>query len=102
MTVSPQRKHAAWLDRRFSHDRSGHSRDKDFDDTGDLFPQERSVHVPLAWPLAQAQLEGLVIGKVEPCWVPWSKSYCRCEWQDQSVDPNFSHLDKQVQSATPG
>ncbi len=28
-----------------------------------LFPQERCVQVPLAWPLAQAQLEGLVNGK---------------------------------------
>ncbi len=65
MTDSLQRKHAAWLwlDRRFSHDRPGHSKDKDFDDTGDLFPQERCVRVPLAWPLAQEKLQGLVNGK---------------------------------------
>ncbi len=65
MTDSPQMKHAAWvrLDRRFSHDRPGHNSDKDFDETGDLFPQERCVHIPLAWPLARGQLEGLVNGK---------------------------------------
>ncbi len=61
------------------------------------------MHVPLAWPLALAQLESFVNGKLNPCWVSWSKSYCQCEWQDQSVDPKFfPRLDKRVQSANPG